>query len=188
MSGSATSSNRRVTSTPLWRRWTRSHSMAVIAGPNLASNVPRTAARVPVGGGAAKSAAVSAVNYMAARAVTGAGLLAAAVVVGGPVLTVRSAAAAVALGAANAVSARLYLHANHLALRESADAVARANSVYYLVPVAALAVLASAGAVSVAEPGMLAAGAVVVAAANLAMHRRSWQPGRAGRRGYPQML
>ena len=74
------------------------------------------------------------------------------------------------LGLLNTVSAYLYLYANHLALRESAVAVAWTNSIYYLVPVAALIVLAVYGAVGVARPAMLAAGTAVVVAVNMVMH------------------
>ena len=118
-----------------------------------------------------ESAAVSVANYTTVRFVMGTCLLAIAVLVDGwSAFGVRTVVIAISLGLLNAVSARLYLYANHLAIRESAVAVAWANSVYYLVPVAALVILGLYGAIDVDRPSMLAAGASGVVVVNMIMH------------------
>ena len=64
----------------------------------------------------------------------------------------------------------LFQHANHLARREHGQSAAQVNSLYYLVPVAALVLLAAFADISIERSDLLIAGAAGVVAVNMVMH------------------
>ena len=77
---------------------------------------------------------------------------------------------AAAAGVLLAAGDRLFHQANHLARRVEGQAAAQVNSLYYLVPVAALVLLVAFADTSIERPDLLIAGAAGVVAVNMVMH------------------
>ncbi len=119
---------------------------------------------------AQNATAVTTAGLVAAQSLLIPLLLVVSAVTNDMTVTTKGLLLAIAAGAAQMAGGWCLHEANHLARETQGKSSAGINTLYYMVPVAALLLLALSGSTDIARPDLLIAGAAGVVAVNMVMH------------------